>query len=60
MVLNLVYNMNGADKFGWAYTLQSCSMAHNLQIFKMSDSAMSERLRNARDYTAWGLFAFQG
>ncbi|KAM0188465.1 hypothetical protein ACHAPI_010571 [Fusarium lateritium] len=59
MVFNLIYNMNGADKLGFAYTIRACQMAHHLGLFKESAIVRSNRLCNARNFTAWTLFVSQ-
>ena len=60
LVLNVVYNMNGADKLGYLYTEQAIVMANNLQLFSARPRHMSDSMQNARGFTAWALFLWQG
>ncbi|KXJ88330.1 putative zinc finger protein [Microdochium bolleyi] len=59
MVFHIIYNLNGADRLGYVYTIRACQMAHEIGLFKRSGLFYKQRLRNARDFTAWNLFLFQ-
>ncbi|KAF2008697.1 hypothetical protein BU24DRAFT_429269 [Aaosphaeria arxii CBS 175.79] len=59
LILNVVYNMNGADKLGYRYNAQAVAMANELEIFSPS-TGISKREQDARDFTAWFLYAYQG
>ena len=55
-MISLVYNASGLDKIGAIYQAQGIAIAHELKLFDGSSHVRSERLRGARDFTAWALF----
>lgn len=58
LLLNHVYNMSGADKLGWDYTIQAVRMAQRLNLFKASNDPKGS-MKDARDFTAWVVFSWQ-
>lgn len=59
LVLHMNYAGSGSDKIGVAYTLQACSVAHRIGLFKAATTTQSARSRRARGYMAWALFNWQ-
>ncbi|KAH7191735.1 nitrate assimilation regulatory protein nirA [Fusarium flagelliforme] len=59
LVITLVLNMGGLDKLGMTYLIQGAAMAHELGLFDSPGTVRDTKLRNARDFTAWGLFYLQ-
>ncbi|PVH94826.1 hypothetical protein DM02DRAFT_721089 [Periconia macrospinosa] len=58
-ILHSVYNMHGTDIIGHLYTKRAIEMAHRLGLFKTSPE-LSEKEQNARSFTAWSLYGWQG
>lgn len=59
MVFNNVNNMNGVDKLGYYYNMQAVDMTNKLGLFSPAP-ALSRKEQNARNFTAWALYAWQG
>lgn len=59
MIFNPVYNMNGSDELGYKYNTMGIAMANELRLFDPCPMA-SQREQDARDFTAWWLYGFQG
>ncbi|OAA35696.1 Zn(2)-C6 fungal-type DNA-binding domain protein [Metarhizium rileyi] len=59
LVLHIIYSGSGADKIGFAYTVQACAIAHRLDLYNPNCIVKSTRLRDARNYTAWALYSWQ-
>jgi hypothetical protein len=55
-ILNIVYNVCALDKIGNVYGLQALAIAQDLRLFNGNAHVKSERVRNARNFTAWALF----
>ena len=60
LLIGLLFDLCGMDKIGWTYALQAIAMAHDLKLFEPSTNIKSNRMRHSRDFTAWGLFYWQG
>jgi hypothetical protein len=56
LITSLVYNYCGLDKLGSIYGLQGLTIAKDLRLFHGSAHVRSERIRDARHFTAWSLF----
>jgi hypothetical protein len=56
MIINIVYNLHGLDKLGSVYGLQALSVAREMHLFDGNAHVTSERVRHARNFTAWCLF----
>jgi hypothetical protein len=56
LIISLVYNFCGLDKLGSVYGLQALAIAQDQRLFHESAHVTSERLRDARHFTAWSLF----
>ncbi|EFY95734.2 Zn(2)-Cys(6) zinc finger domain protein [Metarhizium robertsii] len=59
LVFHVIYSGTGADKIGYAYTVQACAIAHKIDLFNPTSVTENTRLRDARHYTAWALFSWQ-
>jgi hypothetical protein len=59
VVLGGLCNMNGADQPGYSYLKQAVEMAAHIELFDQSNDLIS-RAENARVFTAWMLYAWQG
>ncbi|KAG7404268.1 Nitrogen assimilation transcription factor nirA [Fusarium oxysporum f. sp. rapae] len=59
LFINAVYNMMGADRIGWTYTLRAVEIAQTLRLFDSSAKVRSRQSQHNRDFTAWALFAWQ-
>jgi hypothetical protein len=60
LFLNGSYNLDGVDAVGWRYASQAIAMADKLHLFAAPPSGTSEKMRIAREFTAWTLFCWQG
>lgn len=58
-ILSVIMDFDGIDKMGRVYTAQGLDMAHKLNLFKTCQGIKSERMRKARIWTAWSLYAWQ-
>ncbi|EOA89630.1 uncharacterized protein SETTUDRAFT_103856 [Exserohilum turcica Et28A] len=56
LVINIIYNIYGLDKLGTPFGLQGLAIALDLRLFDGNADVKSERVRNARNFTAWCLF----
>ncbi|KAF2647340.1 hypothetical protein K491DRAFT_772515 [Lophiostoma macrostomum CBS 122681] len=56
LMINIVYNLYGLDKIGSRYGVEGLVIAKNLRLFDGNAHIRSERIRNARNFTAWCLF----
>jgi len=56
MIINVVYNLYALDKLGTIHGLQSLSLARDMRLFEGNTHITSERVRHARNFTAWCLF----
>jgi hypothetical protein len=59
VVLGGLCNMNGADQLGYSYLKQAVEMAADIELFSSSNNPIS-RAEDARVFTAWMLYAWQG
>jgi hypothetical protein len=59
VVLGGLCNMNGADQLGYSYLKQAVGMAVDIELFDQSNYSTS-RAEDARVFTAWMLYAWQG
>ncbi|PVI01196.1 hypothetical protein DM02DRAFT_717996 [Periconia macrospinosa] len=57
--INCVYVLCGLDKIGKVYRDQGVAMAHGLGLFSGNEHVAPQRLRDARNFTAWALFNFE-
>lgn len=57
-LITAVYNVNGLDKLGRSYTIQSISMAERFGLFH-DDADDDKRFQNAKAITGWSLFSWQ-
>lgn len=48
------------DKIGKSYMLQAVAMAHDMGLFKAAPHIKSNRMRRAREFTAWCLYIWDG
>ncbi|KAK3358721.1 hypothetical protein B0T25DRAFT_599547, partial [Lasiosphaeria hispida] len=60
VLLNLEYNHNGQDDVGYVFLQQAVGMANTLGLYKPDPhgSTQSKRMKNAREFFAWGLFSW--
>lgn len=56
VLINVIYNICGLDKIGDVYGLQGFALAQEIGLFDGNAHTQSRRLRDATDFTAWGLF----
>jgi len=59
ILINLVYNISGADKVGWSYTVQTVQKARAIGLFGAPTEAADERRQRGRDFAAWAVFCWQ-
>ncbi|KAL6711313.1 hypothetical protein ACN47E_005844 [Coniothyrium glycines] len=59
LTINVVYNICGLDKVGSAYGLRAIDWAHEMKLFDGNAHIQCERLRDARNFTAWSLYNFE-
>ena len=59
LLLNVVHNMNGADKIGWSYTVRAVRLAHRINLFGAVADDDDEKLQEAKVFTAWAIFSWQ-
>ena len=59
-IMNIVINLSGLDKVGDMYGLKGLAIAQDLRLFDTRAHIASERVRNARNFTAWCLFGIDG
>jgi hypothetical protein len=57
LIMNIVLDLCGLDKIGDTYGRKSWAIAQELQLFDGNAHILSERVRNARNFTAWCLFS---
>ncbi|KAF2655837.1 hypothetical protein K491DRAFT_778387 [Lophiostoma macrostomum CBS 122681] len=57
--MNSIHNMDGLDQVGHVYMVQAVKMAHNLDLFALSEGNERTEMDRARQYTAWCLFSWQ-
>jgi hypothetical protein len=55
-IINIVVNPYGLDKVGDMYGFEGMAIAQELRLFDDDMHTSSERVRNARNFTAWGLY----
>lgn len=55
-IINIVINLYGLDKVGDTYGWKGLAIAQELRLFDDNAHILSERVRNARNFTAWCLF----
>lgn len=58
MIINVVHDVFGLDKIGDTYGLKGYAIAHELRLFDGNAHIQCERVRYARNFTAWCLFIF--
>lgn len=56
LVINFVYNSCGLDKIGDTYGKQGYAIAQEMRLFNGNAHIRSQRVRDARNFTAWSLF----
>lgn len=55
-MINIVHNVFGLDKLGNLYGLQALAIAREMKLFDGNASETCERIRHAKNFTAWCLF----
>lgn len=56
LIMNIVHGLLGLDKIGDIYGLKGWAIAQEMELFDGNAHVLSERVRNARNFTAWCLF----
>lgn len=56
LIMNIVHGLLGLDKIGDIYGLKGWAIAQEMGLFDGNAHVLSERVRNARNFTAWCLF----
>ncbi|PVH92879.1 hypothetical protein DM02DRAFT_662521 [Periconia macrospinosa] len=56
LIINIVHHLYGLDKIGDTYGRKGWVIAQEMQLFDGNAHILSERVRNARNFTAWCLF----
>lgn len=59
LILNMIYNNNALDAVGLKYLISAVEMAQELKLFQPSSRKRSDRMKRAREFTAWCLFNWQ-
>ncbi|KAF3011042.1 hypothetical protein E8E13_011043 [Curvularia kusanoi] len=57
MVMNIYLNLSGLDKLGDLYGVRGIEIAKEMRLFDGNADVASERLRHARNFTAWCVFS---
>jgi len=52
-VIDIVHGLHGLDKVGDTYGLRGWAIAQEMRLFDGNAHILSERGRNARNFTAW-------
>ena len=60
LIMNILIDLHGLDKVGDTYGLKGLAIAQELRLFDDHTHILSERVRNARNFTAWCLFGIDG
>lgn len=58
LILNIIHDTFGLDKIGDKYGVRGWAIAQELRIFDGNAHIQPQRLRDARNFTAWCLFGF--
>ncbi|KAF2624882.1 hypothetical protein BU25DRAFT_347202 [Macroventuria anomochaeta] len=56
LMINIVHNLFGLDKLGNLYGLQALAIAREMLLFDGNADDTCERVRHAKNFTAWCLF----
>lgn len=56
LMMNIIHDLHGLDKVGDIYGLKGWAIAQEMRLFDGNAHILSERVRNARNFTAWCLF----
>ncbi|CAI6315083.1 unnamed protein product [Periconia digitata] len=56
LIINIVHDLHGLDKIGDTYGRKGWAIAQEMQLFDGNAHILSDRVRNARNFTAWCLF----
>ncbi|KAK8103262.1 hypothetical protein PG984_016408 [Apiospora sp. TS-2023a] len=59
LFFNVFHNLCGLDEIGQSYRIHAIALAHELRFYDGPIKAPSEKMRQARIYTAWALYSWE-
>ncbi|EGS18031.1 uncharacterized protein CTHT_0060450 [Thermochaetoides thermophila DSM 1495] len=59
ILINLIQNINGADKIGWRVTVRALELAREIKLFDEPPEYYGPEMVIVRTYTAWACYCWQ-